>query len=51
MAELIEENNRNVKLKRIGLPDIFIEQGPRDQICRQYGLSAEGVAEVIRKVF
>lgn len=38
----------NVTIKRIGLPDKFIEHGKKDELLKIYGLDAEGIAEQIR---
>lgn len=35
----------NVKLLKIGLPDHFVEHGPRKLLLDKYGLSAEKIAE------
>lgn len=35
----------NVKLLKIGLPDQFVEHGPRKLLLDKYGLSAERIAE------
>lgn len=33
----------HIKVKRIGLPDIFIEQGSQDELRKIYGLDEEGI--------
>ncbi|HDZ24811.1 MAG TPA: 1-deoxy-D-xylulose-5-phosphate synthase, partial [Desulfobacteraceae bacterium] len=33
----------NVRLKRIGLPDKFVEQGPIALLREKYGLDSEGI--------
>lgn len=38
---------RQVKVYRIGLPDRFIEHGPRDRLLKIIGLDAEGIARQI----
>lgn len=47
VLELLEEEGIQVPLKRIGLPDKFIEAGKRDFILELYGLSAQGIAKKI----
>jgi 1-deoxy-D-xylulose-5-phosphate synthase len=33
----------HIKVKRIGIPDIFIEQGSQDELRKIYGLDEEGI--------
>jgi 1-deoxy-D-xylulose-5-phosphate synthase len=37
----------HVKVKRIGLPDSFVEQGPQPILREKYGLSPERIAEAV----
>jgi 1-deoxy-D-xylulose-5-phosphate synthase len=49
LLEYINDHNMNwVKVLRLGLPDEFIEQGPRQHLLKQYGLHAEGIASAVR---
>ena len=41
------ENIGNVKVKRIGLPDKFIEHGKRDEIFLKYNLTPDAICDVI----
>ena len=50
VLEELEARNIRTPVTRIGLPDKFIEHGGRDFILDKYGLSAEGIADCIRKV-
>lgn len=34
---------RNIVIKRVGIPDEFVEQGNRDELLRIYGLDEEGI--------
>ena len=43
VASWLLEEGFNGKLKRIGLPDEFIEHGPRNDILSMLGLDAEGI--------
>lgn len=43
VLELFEEEGVSVPVKRIGLPDKFIEAGKRDFILDKYGLSAKKI--------
>ncbi len=44
VLELLEGEKISVPVKRIGLPDKFIESGKRDFILDKYGLSAKTIA-------
>jgi 1-deoxy-D-xylulose-5-phosphate synthase len=48
VLELLENENINKPVKRLGLPDKFIEAGKRDFILDKYGLSAQKIAGSIR---
>ncbi|MBI5185341.1 MAG: 1-deoxy-D-xylulose-5-phosphate synthase [Nitrospinae bacterium] len=50
VMEFLEEKGIwNVPVKRIGLPDAFIEHGAPNILRKKYGLDAEGIAETVRK--
>jgi 1-deoxy-D-xylulose-5-phosphate synthase len=40
---LNEVEVNNVKVRRLGLPDVFIEQGQQNELRRIYGLDEEGI--------
>ncbi len=42
--------DRTPNLRIIGLPDRFIEHGPRSAVLRKYGISAEGLVEAAGKL-
>jgi len=44
VSDLLLENGMDVPIKRLGLPDKFIEHGKRSEILDQYGLTAEKIA-------
>jgi 1-deoxy-D-xylulose-5-phosphate synthase len=44
VAELLDDNDVQKPLKRMGLPSKFIEHGTRNQILDLYGLTAEKIA-------
>jgi len=44
VAELLDDNDVQKPVKRIGLPSKFIEHGTRNQILDLYGLTAEKIA-------
>ncbi|OQY46840.1 MAG: 1-deoxy-D-xylulose-5-phosphate synthase [Desulfobacteraceae bacterium 4572_87] len=49
VLELLNDmGNRDVQVKRIGLPDLFVEQGPAGLLRKNLGLDAEGIMKEIR---
>lgn len=45
VLELLYDNNlQNVKVKRLGIPDHYIEQGSQAQLRKDVGIDAEGIA-------
>jgi len=48
VLELFCEEGVNVPVKRIGLPDKFIEQGSQAELWTRYGLDAKGIAATIK---
>ncbi|MCX6013762.1 MAG: 1-deoxy-D-xylulose-5-phosphate synthase [Chloroflexi bacterium] len=48
LSFLHESNIDNLKIRRIGLPDKFIEHGPQSLLRSKYGLSGEGIANLVR---
>ena len=49
VLELLEEERVfSVPVKRIGIPDRFIEQGPQRILREQLGLTPEGIAQEVR---
>ena len=44
------ENGFSGKLKRLGMPDTFVEHGSRDQILTMLGLDENGVANTIQEM-
>lgn len=52
VMELLEARGLNyVTLKRLGLPDQFIEHGDRSLFLKQYNLDAAGIVSVIQRTF
>lgn len=48
VLEFIErENIKGLTVRRIGLPDIFIEHGKRDEIFLKYNLTPDAICDVI----
>lgn len=50
VLEFVEKTpSKNVKIKRIGLPDIFIEHGRRNELFLKYNLTPAAICDVIIK--
>ncbi|MDY7030994.1 MAG: 1-deoxy-D-xylulose-5-phosphate synthase [Thermodesulfobacteriota bacterium] len=51
VLELLERNDLlNVRLKRIGIPDKFIEHGPQQLLRKRYGLDEEGIVRAVQAI-
>ena len=50
VASWLLENGFSGTLKRIGLPDTFVEHGSRDQILTMLGLDVNGIAKTIQEM-
>ncbi|MBU4311010.1 1-deoxy-D-xylulose-5-phosphate synthase [bacterium] len=50
VLELLEEEGLgNIKVRCIGLPDKFLEHGPRNILLSKYGLTSRGILKTIKK--
>ncbi|NQU95659.1 MAG: 1-deoxy-D-xylulose-5-phosphate synthase [Candidatus Omnitrophica bacterium] len=45
------ENIENVKIERLGLPDQFIAHGKREELLKEYHLTADEICETIKNEF
>jgi len=43
-------NIEGLMVRRIGIPDNFIEQGPQSYLRRKYGLDSEGIERIIKSL-
>jgi 1-deoxy-D-xylulose-5-phosphate synthase len=44
ILELLEEKGiTGVEVKRLGIPDVFVEHGPQEFLRHKYGIDAEGI--------
>jgi len=50
VASWLLENGFSGTLKRLGLPDTFVEHGSRDQILTMLGLDANGISKTIQEM-
>jgi len=51
VIEFFHSQNKDVKIKLLGLPDLFIEHGPRNVLLERYGLSKDSIVKTARKLF
>jgi 1-deoxy-D-xylulose-5-phosphate synthase len=47
VLEFMADNNYNVQVKRLGIPDTFVEHGSPEELYHMLGLDAEGIASSI----
>ena len=50
VLEFMSDNNYPVQVKRLGIPDSFIEHGTPEELYQMLGLDSEGIAESISEV-
>ena len=48
--KFIIDNNYNVKIENIGIPDKFVEHGSVDELFATIGMSDEQIADRIKKL-
>jgi 1-deoxy-D-xylulose-5-phosphate synthase len=49
VLELLSEAGVNVPVRRIGLPDKFVEQGSQEELRARYGLDARSIVAAVRE--
>lgn len=50
VLELLQDKGvKDYRVKRIGLPNKFVEQGERTELLKKYGLSKEGIIKVVEE--
>lgn len=50
VIEFMSDNGYNSEIRRLGIPDYFVEQGTQDELYRECGYDAEGIEVAIREV-
>lgn len=50
ILEFMNENNYSVKIKRLGIPDRFIEHGTQQELYKECGYDAESIYMEIKKI-
>jgi 1-deoxy-D-xylulose-5-phosphate synthase len=49
VLELLQDNGMSqVRVKRLGIPDQYIEQGTQAQLRKDVGIDAEGIAAAVQ---
>jgi 1-deoxy-D-xylulose-5-phosphate synthase len=48
VLEFMAENSYSIKLKRLGVPDKFVEQGTPNELIAECGFDVDGIAKEIR---
>ena len=49
VLELFSDEGVQVPVRRVGLPDKFVEQGSQAELRERYGLNCAGIAEAVRQ--
>ncbi|MEN8158275.1 MAG: 1-deoxy-D-xylulose-5-phosphate synthase [Bacteroidota bacterium] len=50
VIEYINDHNHKVKVHRLGIPDRFVDHGTQEELYRECGYDAEGIAAAARKM-
>lgn len=51
VLEFMADNQYSIQIKRLGIPDTFIEHGSPEELYAQLGLDVEGIMHSIEKIF
>lgn len=51
VMELLSEEDIKIKIKRLGLPDKFIEHGAQNILRQKYGLDSDGIYQSVKEIF
>jgi 1-deoxy-D-xylulose-5-phosphate synthase len=50
VIEFMSDNGYNADVRRLGIPDYFVEHGTQDELYRECGFDAEGIEMAIREI-
>lgn len=50
VVEFMSDNGYNSEVRRLGIPDYFVEHGTQDELFRECGYDAEGIELAIREI-
>lgn len=51
ILEFMADNNYKSNIKRLGIPDFFIEQGTQDELILECGFDTTGIRQTIKELF
>ena len=49
VLEFLSENGQHLPVRRLGIPDRVVEHGTQDQLYKECGFDAEGIAQAVRE--
>jgi len=50
IIEFMCDNGYRAEIKRLGIPDYFVEHGTQEELARECGIDADSIAEIIREL-
>ncbi len=50
IIEFMCDNGYRAEIKRLGIPDYFVEHGTQEELARECGIDADSIAEIIREM-
>lgn len=50
ILEFMSENNYNAMVKRLGIPDYFVEQGTQEELVRECGFDSQGIVATAKEM-
>jgi 1-deoxy-D-xylulose-5-phosphate synthase len=50
VIEFMSDNGYNVEVKRLGIPDYFVEHGTQEELIAECGFDAKGIEKTIREM-
>ena len=50
VIEFMSDNGYRADVRRLGIPDYFVEHGTREELLKECGFDAEGIEEAVRKM-
>ncbi len=50
VIEFMSDNGYNSEVRRLGIPDYFVEHGTQEELYRECGYDAEGIEIAIREI-
>ena len=51
VLEFMSDNGLSPQIKRLGIPDIFVEHGMPYELYEMLGLDSKGIAETLKMIF